>query len=281
MSETPIAILARCQRTLQAEGIEDAQSVARILVCEVLHCDMHGLLMMSAPLTDSQAEELSRLVKRVLCGEPVQYIVGAADLMGLRFKVTRDVLIPRFDTETLIQWAIARAPSGGSLLDVGTGSGCIAISICKHRLDLKVSAGDISEAALLVAQENADQLGCDIQFTLGDLCMPYRAETFDVIISNPPYIGDSEWPALSALVKEHEPRLALYGGGDGLSVYRRLVSEAFDCLKPDGALGVEIGYDQADAVMALFSAQGFRQIRMIRDMEHRPRVVVGERGDRR
>ncbi len=281
MSELPTAALMRCQRMLLDADFEDAQSCARILVCHVLGYDMHRLLLSDTPLTQPQQDELAQLVERVVSGEPVQYAVGYADLMGLRFRVTNDVLIPRFDTETLIQWAIGRAPSGGRLLDVGTGSGCIAISIQKHRPDLCVFACDISEKALVIANENARRMGCGIQFACGDLLTPYKADRFDVIVSNPPYISDGEWSSLSAQVKEHEPRLALYGGKDGLDVYRRLVSEASGFLNQKGALGVEIGYEQADAVMALFERQGFRDVCMIRDMEHRPRVVVGEWEDQR
>jgi release factor glutamine methyltransferase len=286
MSETnrgimPLAALAGCQRALCEAGMADAQSVARHLVCHVLSVDMHGLMTQAQALTGEQSAHLDDLTRRVCAGEPVQYTVGYGHLMGLRFVVTPDVLIPRFDTETLVQWALSRAKNGAAVLDACTGSGCVAIALKVLRPDLRVYACDISLAALSVARMNADIHGTHIEFACGELTEPFANRAFDLITANPPYIAADVLGTLPENVRLHEPRLALCGGADGLDVYRRLVPQCAVILKPGGALGVEIGYDQADAVAALFEQNGLINIRVHEDMEHRPRVVAGEREERR
>ena len=272
----PMTALSQCHKLLQDAGIGDARSISQILVCHVLNCGVHEILMSDKPIKKAQVEQLAKLTGRVFNGEPVQYVVGYADFMGMRFTLTKDVLIPRFDTETLVQWAVTRSPKGKKIADVCTGSGCVAITVKALRPDLEVSACDISEAALLVAQQNAQRLQSDVRFALGDLLTPFKNETFDIIVSNPPYISAAEYASLPAMVKEYEPRLALYGGQDGLDVYRRLIGQAASHLNAGGALGVEIGYEQADAISNLFLQYGFADVQVLLDMDHRPRVVAGE-----
>ncbi len=277
----PTTALAQCHKLLSDAGIGDARSIAQILVCHVLNGSVHDVLMAEKPLKKAQVEQLAKLTSRVFNGEPVQYVVGYADFIGLRFTLTKDVLIPRLDTETLVQWAVARAPVGARVLDVCTGSGCVAISLKTLRPYIEMFGCDISEAAILVAQQNAKNLRSDVQFALGDLLAPYKNEAFDVIVSNPPYISVADYASLPALVKDHEPRLALFGGEDGLDVYRRLIAQAAEHLNPSGALGVEIGYQQADAVTKLFLQHGFADVQVLLDMDHRPRVVAGEGEEQR
>jgi release factor glutamine methyltransferase len=189
------------------------------------------------------------------------------------------VLIPRFDTETLIQWAVDCAPENGKVLDVCTGSGCVALAIKAHRPDLTLFACDISPKAIDVAKENGSRLRLAVQWAQGDLLEPYDDMCFDVIVANPPYISGREYEILPKRVRDYEPKLALYGGEDGLAMYRRLIKESAGYLKDSGALAVEIGYDQAKKVRSLFEIQGFCDIKTIEDMEHRPRVIAGEWGD--
>jgi len=276
----PRQVMSQCQKCLLDEGFQEAKSLSRNLLCHVLGCDMHRILMDDKPITEDQMEHLTALLARIRQGEPLQYVVGAADFMGYRFMVTPDVLIPRFDTETLVQWAEG-AKNGAKVLDVCTGSGCIAVSLKLLRPDLRVYACDISEAALRVAKQNAARLEANVIFAQGDLMEPFLQERFDIILSNPPYIKAGEMLELPKNVREFEPTLALLGGEDGLAVYRRLVPSAAACLGYGGMLGMEIGYDQAADVSEMLERQGFSKIKVIEDMEHRPRVVTGVWEDRR
>jgi release factor glutamine methyltransferase len=276
-AQTPQAALAACRRALCGGGVFDAHSVARIILCDVLKTDMHGLLMARTPLGVAQQKEIARKSERVLRGEPVQYVVGYADFMGLRMRVTPQVLIPRFDTETLVAWAAERAKAGDCALDVCCGSGCVGIALKRLRPDVRVCACDISPRALIVAAQNDAAHQTGIRFREGDLCAPFGDEAFGLIVANPPYIAAREVDELSPRVRDFEPRLALDGGEDGLLVYRRLLPQAAARLTPGGALGVEIGFDQAEAVSSLFLENGLKDVRVILDMERRPRVVVGDR----
>jgi release factor glutamine methyltransferase len=272
----PRKALAQCRRLLLQASLSDARELARILLCHVLQSDLHGILMADKPMTGEQSAKLWDLTVRVAGDEPVQYAVGYADFMGLRFCVTPDVLIPRQDTETLLQWAEQRAPMGARVLDVCTGSGCVAIALKRRRPDLSVSACDISEAAMEVAAQNVKALQANVELACGDLFDPFRERQFELIVSNPPYIRQREIDVLQPRVAGFEPRLALDGGVDGLDVLRRLAHFAPACLGTGGALGMEVGWDQAAQVSGLLLQEGFLSIKILEDFEHRPRVVTGE-----
>lgn len=208
---------------------------------------------------------------------PLQYITGQQEFMGLSFKVNEDVLIPRQDTEVLVEAALSKV-KGKSVLDMCTGSGCIAVSLALLGEPLKVTASDKSGAALLLAEENAKKLGADIDFVKSDLFENIRG-IFDVIISNPPYISEAEMRNLEPEVKEHEPSAALWGGMDGLYFYRRIVSSAPAYLKCGGELFFEIGYNQGDEVWRLMEQHGFKNIKIIKDYSGLDRVAGGSYGD--
>ena len=229
------------------------------------------------PLT---AEELARyreMVKRRAAGEPVAYICGEKEFMGLTFKVTPAVLVPRPDTETLVEAAIERlkGKEGARIADVCTGSGAIALALAHYLPESSVTATDISSDALEIAKQNAETLGLSerVQFFEGDLLAPLAGETFDAIVSNPPYIPGAEIEGLPREVRA-EPKIALDGGADGLDFYRRLVRESSALLKDGGFLAVECGDTQAGAIAEMAKDGGFGKTEIVRDLADKERVVV-------
>ncbi|HEV2322427.1 MAG TPA: peptide chain release factor N(5)-glutamine methyltransferase [Terracidiphilus sp.] len=225
--------------------------------------------------------EFHALVERRLAGEPIQYIVGEAQFYGLPFYVTRDVLIPRPETEHVVEKALQlaagfRAPR---IVDVGTGSGAMAVALAAHLGDASISAIDVSAAALAVARRNAERNGVAdrIRFRAGDLLDPVAGEPFEIVVSNPPYVAEAERDTLAAEVREFEPAAALFAGADGLAIYRRLIPGVFAALAAGGFLVLEVGHGQRDAVSALLEAAGFRAIEFTADLQGIPRVAVGQR----
>jgi len=199
------------------------------------------------PLTGAQLGRYRALAGERVLGYPLPYLTGKVEFYGFDMEVTPEVMIPRPETEVLVELALARRPT--TVIDVGTGSGCIAVALARHLPGLMVYAIDISRPALAVAQRNAERHGVEgrIQFIVGDL-LDRRPAPVDLIVSNPPYVSGDEWAALPSAIRYHEPRLALDGGPDGLDVIRRLLSQSEGLLKPGGALLVEIGADQGDDV---------------------------------
>lgn len=210
-------------------------------------------------LTGGQAEAFADAVSRRTRREPLQYILGSEEFMGLTFKVTPAVLIPRPDTEVLVGAALAMMHGAVRIADIGTGSGAIAVAVARFLPEASVVAVDLSAEALEVARQNAVENGVAdrVEFRQGDLLGPLGQERFDSILSNPPYVGEDEVDGLMPEVRDWEPRMALTPGHDGLTIFRRLVSQAPDMLKPGGLLGVEVGAGQAAAVAALFRQAGF------------------------
>ncbi len=228
-------------------------------------------------LTARQAQDFFALAKRRRDGEPVAYLVGTREFHGLALRVTPDVLIPRPETETLVECALAAltGTTAPKVLDLGTGSGAIALSIAKTRPDADVVATDRSPQALAVARDNAEQLRItNVRFELSDWYAALGGAQFDVIVSNPPYVGPDDHHLGEGDLR-FEPREALTPGGDGLSALRRIVTDAPRHLKPSGWLGVEHGYDQSDAVRALFDEAGFYEVHVARDLAGIARVVYG------
>ncbi len=206
---------------------------------------------------------------------PLQYITGVQEFMGLEFKVNSHVLIPRQDTETLVEEALKVLEPGMSVLDLCTGSGCIIVSLVKcAKGKVCAAASDISKQALLVAKENAKSHQADVTLIRSDLFRQI-AGTFDLIISNPPYIPTGDIPTLMPEVREFEPVEALDGEGDGLSFYRRIIRESPRFLNPNGYLYFEVGHDQGGRVAFLMEEGGFRNIKVIKDLAGHGRVVCG------
>ncbi len=228
-----------------------------------------------------QIDSYRALLERRFRGEPLQYITGETEFYGLPFVVTPDVLIPRPETEHLVEKVIALASPlhAPRIVDVGTGSGAIAVSFARQLREAEITAIDVSGAALKVAENNAKraQVRDRIRFLQGDLLGPVAGEVFDFVVSNPPYVATTHRNSLAVEVRDHEPALALFAGEDGLAIYRRLIPAAFTALVPGGFLILEIGQGQSDAVGALLKDAGFQQIEFVPDLQGIPRVACGRR----
>jgi release factor glutamine methyltransferase len=233
---------------------------------------------------DISADEAGRyreLIERRYLGEPMQYILGEAEFYGLRFRVTPDVLIPRPETEHLVERVLELAEQFQTprIVDVGTGSGCIAVALAAHLKGGDLTAIDISASALDLARQNAELNGAlqRIRFLEDDLLAPVAGQRFEIVVSNPPYVSEVDRASLSVEVRDHEPALALFAGKDGLDIYRRLIPAAFAALAPGGFVALEIGYGQMEGVSKLLSVTGFREIEFIPDLQDIPRVAVARR----
>ncbi|MFO7577432.1 MAG: peptide chain release factor N(5)-glutamine methyltransferase [Pelovirga sp.] len=260
------------------KGIVNPRLDAELLLAHLLQLDRVGLyLNYDRPLSPVELEQIRPLVKRRGRREPLQYLLGTTDFWSLTFAVSPAVLIPRADTEILVEEALKRAAPTGRLLDAGTGSGVILISLL-HELPGWQGLGlDISAAALAIARRNAVTHGLAerLQLQTGDLAR-LPAGRYDLIVSNPPYIAADQWLELMPEVRDFEPALALQGGIDGLDCYRRLAAQARDCLEPGGWLLVEIGASQGEAVATMFAAAGLTGIFQRADYGGNPRVVGGQ-----
>jgi release factor glutamine methyltransferase len=227
------------------------------------------------------AEEMRELVERRVAGEPIQYITVEAGFYRLPILVNRDVLIPRPETELLVEKALELAIAFHTprILDVGTGSGAVAIALAHEWPEAIVTATEISEGALKLARQNAERLGFAdrIRFLNGDLIEPVAGEEFEIIVSNPPYVAERDRNSLSIEVRDFEPAQALFAGEDGLDIYRRLIPGAFCALVRGGFLALEIGYGQAEAVRALVQAAGFERVEFTTDLQGILRVAIARR----
>lgn len=269
---------------LKSHGSESPRLDAEILLAHARGCPRIQLYTnYDEPLTDAQRATMRDLIKRRAAAEPVAYLVGHREFFGLDFQVSKDVLIPRPDTETLVVDAIEwlNPQEAPRVLDIGTGSGCIAVSLAVNCPNAKVTAIDLSPVALDMARSNGDRhkVADRICWQLGDLFAPLKeGETFELIASNPPYIASAEIETLSADVRLHEPRSALDGGPDGLAIIRRLIAEAPQHLAPGGKLLLEISEEQAEAVTQLLTANGhYDDVVVLKDLSKQPRVVRAAR----
>ncbi len=235
------------------------------------------VLMHSRTAKAEQADTLLTLATRRITGEPPQYILGTQEFMSLEFNVTPDVLIPRADTETLVQYVIDNTKNKGfSLLDIGTGTGCIPLSIAAYNKRAYVRGIDISKKAVEIAEQNCKKLGlCErADFEVSDILKELPSGKYDVITSNPPYIESDVIKTLQTDVKDFEPHLALDGGSDGLTFYRRICEISPTLLNKNGMQIFEIGYNQGDTVPPLMQSS-FTGIEVIKDLCGNDRVVVG------
>ena len=251
---------------------------AELILAHVLGCDQTALLTHPERLLSPvEADQFESLLKRRLASEPVQYLIGAQEFFGLLFEVTPDVLIPRPETEHLVEAVLERFDREANLriVDVGTGSGAIAIALAHALPRSRVTAVDLYPAALEVARRNAQRHGVIDRVTLrqSDLLAAASAAEFDVVVSNPPYIADGE--KLEPQVANYEPRFALYAGPTGLEVYERLIPQARTVLRPYGWLIMEIGYGQRPALEALLG--GWSEVSFVPDLQGIPRVALAQK----
>lgn len=261
---------------------ERARLDAEALLRHLLGCDRAFLLTHGQDVLGAEsAVRYDVLLGRRLAGEPIQYITAEVEFYGLPFRVTRDVLIPRPETEHLVERAIELAAGLAQprIVDVGTGSGAIAVALAAGLPHAAIPAIDVSAAALGVARGNAERNGVAgrIRFLEGDLLGPVATEKFDLVVSNPPYVPESDRGSLAVEVREYEPALALFGGEDGLDAYRRLIPAAHTVLVPGGWIALEIGYEQDAAIRELLAKAGFERTGFTADLQGIPRVVHARR----
>lgn len=279
---TPLKILAWTRTYLSGKGIENARLEAEWMLCAATGLDRVGLyLNFDRPLNDEELASFRSMVSRRGKREPLQHILGTQEFYGLEFEVSPDVLIPRHDTEVLVNEAIARMPEAASILDIGTGSGCIAVALARSLAKAKVTAIDISAAALEVAERNAIRNCVKIRFLLGSLFEPVKGQMFDLIVSNPPYIPTADIDKLEPEVRSGDPYGALDGGADGLDIYRTMIPAAAEHLNPGGWLLVELGIGQATDVADIFQRTGSFETPVIsKDNAQIERVVGARRKER-
>ncbi len=264
--------------TLRENGNENPVFEAHQLLRYVTKLSATDLVLMhERPVKKRDADALSLLVKRRISGEPLQYILGTQEFMSLEFKVCKDVLIPRADTETLVEYVLEHTKNKGfSLLDIGTGTGCIPLSIAAYNPKALVRGIDIDKNAVDIAEQNCKKLNLTSRaaFEICDILSQIPRGRYDIITSNPPYIESDVIPTLQTEVKDFEPHLALDGGSDGLTFYRRICTIAPELLNKGGMLIFEIGADQGKQVSELMSAS-FERVEVIKDLCQNDRVCVG------
>lgn len=262
--------IARLQAGLPLDPLEN-----RILLCHALGLTRVGLITQSdRVVNEAEGAALSALVARRQGGEPIAYIVGKREFFGLDFKVTDAVLIPRPDTELLVELALERLPAQGRVLDMGTGSGAIAVALAHSRPDAKATALDVSEAALALARDNALANGALVRFIQSDWYGAVAGEQFDLIVSNPPYIADGDVHLAQGDLR-FEPVGALTDHADGLSALRIIIAGAPAHLATGGWLLMEHGYDQAEAVRSLLAGAGYSDVQSWHDLAGIERVSGG------
>ncbi len=275
--------LTKTARSLEENGIQQSSQEARMLLCHLLNFSNVDLISQSAKLLGPlEQDNLDKMLSRRLAGVPVNRIIGSKEIYGLEFKLSKDVLEPRSDTETLIDSVLADLKNRGSenlkILDIGTGSGAIIISLLHHLPKAQGIATDISVNAIDAAKANAalNQVDKRMSLVRTSWCEGI-ADKFDVIVSNPPYIQSEIIATLSTEVKDHDPALALDGGSDGLVAYRQILEQTPLILENKGKLYLEIGYDQAESVSALAKARGWQHLLTVKDLGGNDRVLVFER----
>ena len=255
----------------ECPGIETKAILAKSLNVDPLEIYAHP----ERRVDTERTEAFEELLRRRLAGEPLAYVTGRREFYSRSFAVTPDVLVPRPETETLAELAIETAGQmkNPRILDLGTGSGCLAVTVFLETCGCEVSASDVSTAALRVAEENARTHGARVRFVNSDLLGCFAKFSFDMIISNPPYVSEAEYAELSSQIRRHEPRTALVGGEDGLEYIRKIAAAAGRALREGGFLLLEIGAGQARNVESIVSENGFSDVRFQTDIGGVKRVV--------
>ena len=282
MTLTLVKAWGQAKARLDAAGLSGPVIDARLLVEAAADATRADIVTdPQRALTEAQEATLEDYLARRVKREPVSHILGRKGFWKIMLNVTPDVLTPRPDTETVVEFSLREFPetAAWSVLDLGVGSGAILLAILADRPAARGLGIDISDEALAVARDNAAALGLESRVALlrSDWTTLLDGDAFDLVVSNPPYIATDVIETLEPEVRDHEPRVALHGGADGLDHYRTLAPEILRVLKPGGRFAVEIGYDQKDAVEALFKAAGAVFVQTIRDLSDKDRVVAGEK----
>lgn len=279
MSISIAEALREASRTLDQSGVGEARREASSLLSHVIGKDRTFLISHAGDaLEDREWEHFEEAVARRASGEPTQYITGTQDFFGRAFRVTPDVLIPRPETELLVEAAFQVMNADATVCDVGTGSGCLAVTLLCERRDARAIAVDVSEAALEIARQNARVHAVEdrIEFLISDCFSKLHSSErqFELIVSNPPYVAANMLSGLQREVRDYEPRIALSPGEDGLSVIRRLLTEAPVFLRRNGHLLMEIGFDQGETVEQLVDKNVWTLREILPDLQCIPRIVV-------
>ena len=274
---TILKVLEWTKGYLAEKGVENARLESEWLLCAALDLDRVGLYVnFDRPLTETELAACRGMVARRARREPLQYILGTQEFMGLDFEVSPAVLIPRLDTETLVEEAVRLGRAAKRVLDIGVGSGCIAVTLAKKLPGAEIFGVERSPEALAIARRNAEKHGAPVTLREGSLFEPFTGERFDLIVSNPPYIPTGVIAELQPEVRDHEPGGALDGGPDGLAFYRIIIPAAPDYIYAGGWLLVEVGAGQVEQVLALFWETGsFSDLFTAKDQGGIERVVGG------
>lgn len=276
---TPLKLIAWTQGYFARAAVDAPRLTAELLLAHALHCDRVQLYLdFDKPLGEAELSLFRALVKRRAEGEPTAYLVGQKEFCGRLFRVDARALIPRPETELLVEAALEALPEGAWALDLCTGSGCIGVTLALSRPDARVVATNLSKEAVELARENADRLGAHLELLPGNLFEPLApAERFHLVVANPPYVPTGELARLAREVRR-EPTLALDGGADGLSLARRVVAGAPERLRPGGLLLVEMHESHLEQLPALCREAGFTSVEARRDLAGLPRFVVARLG---
>ena len=273
-----LELLRKSTEYLEAAGIDDALSEAEMLVFHAVNMDRLDAYVDNPEIKSLNSAKVRRLLQRRIKGEPVQYIIGHIEFLGLCIRVGKGVLIPRPETELLVQEVVETVKSSGknslrikhyasrTFLDLCTGTGCIALALAREFPDAVVYGTDLSKEALAYAKKNAKKNTIkNARFSQGSLFDAVEGKRFDIITANPPYIRRDEIETLQPEIRDWEPVAALDGGMDGIDFYRAILSAARGYLNPNGFMFLELGYDQAEGVQKIARAEGFREITVIKD----------------
>jgi release factor glutamine methyltransferase len=282
LAVTVLEVIQRSTEFLSKKGVDSPRLQTELLLAHLLDLPrMQLYLNFERQLSETEVDNFRDLIKRRSQREPLQHIIGSTSFCGLEFAVNRHVLIPRPETEILAEqgWKFlnSRSAQPSTALDLGTGSGCLAISLAKHCPTAQIFATDISTDGLELAKQNAARHNVPdrIHFLHGDAFAPLESPiSFDLIISNPPYIPTTEIPTLQAEVRDYDPHQALDGGPDGLAFYRRIAAEAAPFLKPGGKIMLEFGDGQTQAIREIFESQKWIVEAILEDYTQRPRILI-------
>ncbi|MDZ7361293.1 MAG: peptide chain release factor N(5)-glutamine methyltransferase [candidate division KSB1 bacterium] len=275
-------LVKSAEKQLRAAGVESTHREAEWLLAAILQTDRANLyLMRERRLKKHERAQFEEFLNRRLAREPLQYILGVCEFYGFEFAVTPAVLIPRPETELLVEKVVELAAQFDSprIIDLGTGSGCIAVSLAKLIANAHVIATDVSTMALEIAQANAKKLGVAnrIEFRLADMTKSNSDEQFDLVVSNPPYVLETERPSLQPEVRDWEPAEALYVKDDGLKFYRCIIDYCKDHLRSGGWVACEMASQRSTAIEKLFREAGFHEVQIINDLAGFERHIIGQK----
>ena len=276
MGKTYREVLSRASSFLETKGLE-GYAIQYLFLARKNWQKLDWLLHMDQQISPADKVQIEADLQQLLAQRPPQYLLGYEEFYGHRFKVTEDTLIPRPETEELVALCLEQTEPAENLrvVDIGTGTGAIAVSLKLARPHWQIAAVDLSEAALAVAKENAAQLGAEVAFYQGDTLPPVGDQSWDIIVANPPYISQQEWEQMDDSVRQFEPQMALFAAENGLVMYRKIADQAKKLLTPDGKIFVEIGFQQGKSVQRIF-AEAFpdKKVTVIQDLSGKDRLVA-------